>query len=110
MNDPAPAAGEPLFEVVTPLPRTRRPTLEPAAALTDLSHRRVGFAWDQLFRGDVVFEAVSAELARTFDGVTAIGYEQFGDIHGADERRCLEELPDRLRQLRVDALVVGIGA
>jgi hypothetical protein len=39
-----------------------------------------------------------------------VGHEHFGDIHGAEERRCLEELPGRLQRHRVDALVVGIGA
>jgi hypothetical protein len=75
-----------------------------------MTGRRVGFAWDQLFHGDVVFDAIAAELARTIVGVQPVGYEHFGDIHGADERQCLEELPHRLRRHRVDGLVVGIGA
>ncbi len=105
-----PETREPVYEVVSPVGRGRRRPLEPAAPLDGLAHRRIGFAWDQLFRGDVVFDAISAELARTFDGIEMVGYEHFGDIHGAEEARCLEELPDRLHELGVDALVVGIGA
>ena len=42
--------------------------------------------------------------------LAALGYEAFGDIHGADEVQVLEELPDRLRAQRIDAMVAGVGA
>jgi hypothetical protein len=102
--------GEPVFEVVIPFGRQRQPGLEPAPAISGLSHKRVGFVWDQLFDGDLVFDAVAAELGRSFEGMAFIGYENFGDIHGADEKSVLEALPSRLQQHRVDALVVGVGA
>jgi hypothetical protein len=101
---------EPLFEVVIPFGRQRQPGLAPAPPIGSLARKRVGFVWDQLFDGDLVFDAIAGELDRSFDGVEFIGYQDFGDIHGADENNVLEALPGRLQQHRVDALVVGVGA
>jgi hypothetical protein len=110
VSDQAGEDGEPVFEVVIPFGRQRQPALLPAEALNQLSHKRVGFVWDQLFSGDLIFDAIAAELGHSFDGMEFVAYDQFGDIHGADEKRVLEALPSRLQQHRVDALVVGIGA
>jgi hypothetical protein len=110
VSDHAGRSGEPVFEVVIPFGRQRQPALQAADGLAELSHKRVGFVWDQLFSGDLIFDAIAAELGHTFDGMEFVGYDQFGDIHGADEKHVLEALPSRLQQHRVDALVVGIGA
>jgi hypothetical protein len=110
VSDQASGGGEAVFEVVIPFGRQRQPGLQPAVALSALSGQRVGFVWDQLFSGDLIFDAIAAELGRLFDGMEFVGYQAFGDIHGAEEKRVLEALPSRLQQHRVDALVVGIGA
>lgn len=110
MSDHAAGVGEPIFEVVIPIGRQRQPGLEPSAAINGLAHKRVGFVWDQLFSGDLIFDTIADELGRSFEGLEFIGYEQFGDIHGADEKRVLEALPELLQQHRVNGLVVGIGA
>jgi hypothetical protein len=110
VTDQTSPGGEPVFEVVIPFGRQRPPRLQPAAPLTGLSDMRVGFVWDQLFSGDLIFDAIAAELGQLYDGMEFVGYEEFGDIHGAHEKRVLEALPSRLQQHRIDALVVGIGA
>jgi hypothetical protein len=102
--------GEPIFEVVIPFGLQRQSGLEPAAPIAGLARKRLGFVWDQLFSGDLIFDTIADELGRSFEDLEFIGYEQFGDIHGADEKRVLEALPDLLQQHRVDGLVVGIGA
>ena len=33
----------------------------------------------------------------------------FGNTHGSDEREVLEALPDKLRELGVDAVISGMG-
>jgi hypothetical protein len=110
VSDQISQEGEPVFEVVIPFGRRRQPGLVPAPPIEGLAHKRVGFVWDQLFDGDLVFDAIAGELGRSFDGLEFIGYEAFGDIHGADEKHVLEALPSRLQQHRVNALVVGVGA
>jgi hypothetical protein len=101
---------EPQYEVVSPIGAQRKNHIDPAPPLPDLANKRVGFVWDLLFSGDHVFASISDELAKRYDGMEFVGYEHFGDIHGADERKVIEELPDRLHQLRIDALIAGVGA
>ncbi|HEY2300984.1 MAG TPA: hypothetical protein VGH66_03785 [Acidimicrobiales bacterium] len=108
--DPGGIDHEPVFAVVTPTGWQRPPGLQPAPPTAGLSGRRLGFVWDQLFNGDLVFDAIADELSRSFAGMEFVGHESFGDIHGAEEVSVLEALPDRLQQQRVDALVVGVGA
>jgi hypothetical protein len=84
--------------------------LRPAPALADLAGARVAFVWDLLFDGDIVFDAIAAELDKTYGSMEFVGFEEFGDIHGGEEHRVLAELPDRLRRHTVDAVVAGVGA
>ena len=98
------------YEVVSPITTQRQQAAAAAPPLSDLGGKRIGFVWDMLFDGDLVFAAIADELASRFTGIEFVGYETFGDIHGADEVQVLEELPDRLRAQRIDAMVAGVGA
>ena len=42
-------------------------------------------------------------------GVKFINWKEFGNTHGADERKILAELPQRLKSLGVDAVISGMG-
>lgn len=89
-------------------PRTQ--AVQPVAArLNDLSGKVVAFLWDYLFRGDEIFRVAQRELQQRFPGMRFIGYEEFGSTHGADEREVLEKLPAKLKQLKVDAVISGMG-
>ena len=110
MTDGEQFTSEPVFEVVAPAGEPRPTELQVAAAVPDLAGARIGFVWDLLFSGDLVFDAVAAELGQHYPGVEFVGYQAFGDIHGPDEARVLSELPELLRQERVDAVVAGVGA
>jgi hypothetical protein len=101
---------EPVFGVVEPVGPQRVDRLTPAAGIPDLRGRRIGYLWDSLFSGDVLYGVISEELAGRHDGITFVGHEVFGDIHGHAEREVIDELPDRLRREGVDAVVAGIGA
>ena len=98
------------YEVVSPITAQRQTEAAAAPPLPGLDGKRIGFVWDMLFDGDLVFTAIADELASRFQGMEFVGYETFGDIHGADEVLVLEELPDRLRAHRIDAVVAGVGA
>jgi hypothetical protein len=101
---------EPVYEVISPLGPVRESKLEPVPGLPDLTGRKVGFVWDSLFDGDFLFEVISGELQQRFGGMEFFGYQRFGDIHGPDEKRVLEELPGLMHQLGIDAMVAGVGA
>lgn len=109
MSNPEPSVDEPRFEVVWPrsprgVQRRRR-----APRLDDLAGGRIAFLWDYVFRGDELFPVLERELRRRFDGIEIVGYEEFGNLHGADEKERLGRLPDDLRTRGVDAVVSGMG-
>jgi hypothetical protein len=97
---------------VWPLGRRALRDLELSGGLGGLSGKRIGLIWDYLFRGDEIFELVQREIDARWDDVEYVGWEAFGDIHGsvAAEAAAIAELPDRLREYRVDAALVGVGA
>jgi hypothetical protein len=45
-----------------------------------------------------------------FPRVKFVGYEAFGNFHGARERDVVATLPEKLRAHKADAAIVGIGA
>jgi hypothetical protein len=110
MTEPTEAVSEPVFAVVEPVGPQRLAPLAAAAGLADLTGARIGFIWDSLFDGDLIYAAIAEELSSRFDGMTFVGHEVFGDIHGHAEKQVVAELPTRLRDEEVDAVVVGIGA
>jgi hypothetical protein len=80
-----------------------------APRLSSLEGRTVGQLWDDLFRGDEIFPILEREIGRRWPGVKFVPYSVFGSTHGSDERRVLAELPARLRELKVDAVISGMA-
>ncbi len=81
----------------------------PPAPRNDLSGKRIGFLWDDMFRGEEIFPALQRNLSATFDGVEFVNYDAFGPIFGGDEHAVVAALPDRLKKLEVDAVISGIA-
>ena len=79
-----------------------------AARLAGLDAKRVAFLWDYVFRGDELFPLLERELSERY-GVQVVGYDTFGNLHGADEKERIRHLPDELRDRGVDAVVSGMG-
>jgi hypothetical protein len=100
-------AGEPRYSVVRPVGRW---AAEPVRMNAARAGRRVGLVWDHVFRGDEMFGIIEAELRGRDPGLTFVGYEAFGDIHGRDAASVVAALPSRLRAEEVDAVIVGVGA
>ena len=92
-------------------PRGRRTvTARPVAArLETLAGKTVGQLWDDLFRGDEIFPMLEGALAERFPGVKFVGYRAFGSTHGAEEHEVLANLPARMRELGVDAVISGMA-
>lgn len=80
-----------------------------ADRLATLDGKRIAFLWDYVFRGDELFPLLERELTDRFDDVEIVGYETFGNLHGADEKVRVGRLPDDLRTRGVDAVVSGMG-
>ena len=84
--------------------------ISPAAPRLDgLDGKTIAFVWDYVFRGDDMFPAIEQALQQRFAGMTFVPYDAFGSIFGGDEEAVLEALPDKLRALRVDGAICGVG-
>ncbi len=97
------------YEVVWPLARSTGATLKMNARLREGKAKRIGFLWDYVFRGDEMFPLLQAGLAEKYPGSSFVPYARFGNIHGHDEREVLAGLPNRLRDEKLDAVVVGVA-
>ncbi len=80
-----------------------------APRLGTLEGKTVAFLWDYLFRGDEIWPVLSEALASRFPGMRFIGWEEFGSTHGDEEHKVLAELPAKLKALKVDAVISGMG-
>ena len=100
---------EPVYAVVWPSSPMGVQSRRLAPRLDTLEGKRVAFLWDYLFRGDELFPVLAEELWRRFDGVDIVGYETFGNLHGADEKAKVAALPGDLKARQVDAVVSGMG-
>jgi hypothetical protein len=80
-----------------------------APRLNSLEGKTVAFLWDYLFRGDEIWPVLSSELGERFPGMKFIGFDEFGSTHGDEEHKVLAELPAKLKSLKIDAVVSGMG-
>lgn len=80
-----------------------------ARRLDTLNGKTIAQLWDFIFSGDKVFAALEEGIRARFPDVRFVSWREFGNTHGADERKILAELPQRLKALGVDAAVSGMG-
>lgn len=99
----------PTYDVVWPRSPRGVQARRPAERLATLNGARIAFLWDYLFRGDELFPVLEDELRRRFPDCEVVGYDEFGNLHGADEQERVGRLPDDLRTRGIDAVVSGMG-
>ena len=80
-----------------------------APRLASLEGKTVAFAWDYLFRGDEIFPLLERELTARFPAMRFVNYDVFGSTHGEDEHQILNDLPQKLRDLGIHAVISGMG-
>jgi hypothetical protein len=85
--------------------RTRHLAPRPAS----LEGKTVAQLWDFLFKGDQVFELLEEGLKARYPGVKFVSWREFGSTHGGEEKAALAELPRRLKDLGVDAVISGMA-
>ena len=74
-----------------------------------LDGKKIAFIWDYLFRGDEIFPMLASELSARYPGVEFVGHEAFGSTHGDEEHEIVAALPEKLREMEVDAVISGMG-
>jgi hypothetical protein len=97
------------YQVVWPRGKKVVDRAAPARRLETLNGKTVAELWDYVFRGEEIFPLVESELAARFPDVKFISPDRFGNTHSTEEREVLAALPDRLRELGVDAVISGMG-
>lgn len=97
------------YDVVWPRGAQRSKLEDPAPRLPDLSGKTIGFVWNFVFRGEEIFPLLEQEISQRYPGVKFVGPDEFGNTHGSDERQVLADLPARLKEFGVDAVISGNG-
>ena len=97
------------YEAHWPRAPRQQLTRELAPRLDDLEGKTVAQLWDQLFKGDVVFDLLEEGLKNRYPGIRFVSWREFGSTHGGEEREVLAALPQRLKELGVDAVVSGMA-
>ncbi len=103
------AASASNYEVVWPRGKQRKERANPASRLPDLSDKTVAVVWNYVFRGEEIFPLLEAEMVRRFPGIEFVKPDQFGNTHGSEERQVLADLPAKLKEFGVDAVISGNG-
>jgi hypothetical protein len=97
------------MKVVWPRGRQVKTGAHLAKRLDTLEGKVVAELWDWVFKGDKMYAVWEKELPKRYPGVKFVSWREFGEIHGADERQVLAELPQKLKKFGVDAVICGVG-
>ncbi|HYH41620.1 MAG TPA: hypothetical protein VD867_06530 [Burkholderiales bacterium] len=88
----------------------RQVQLQPLAKRLDtLEGKTIAQLWDFVFRGDEVYALLEEGLKKRFPNIRWVSYKEFGSTHGGDEREVVGSLARRFKELKVDAVISGMG-
>ena len=92
-------------------PRGERNTAVTALAprLSTLVGKKIALLWDYIFKGDVVMNELAEGLKARFPGVEFVHWDEFGNIHGPKEREIVAGLGAKLKAMKIDAALSGMG-
>lgn len=98
-----------LYEVVWPSGE-RKQTMRPLAKRLDtLNGKTIAQLWDFLFAGDEVFAVLEESLRARYPGVKFVSWREFGSTHAVNEKELLASLPQRFKELGVDAAISSMA-
>ena len=97
------------FEAHWPRGVRQQATRALAPRLATLEGKTVAQIWDYLFKGDEVFELLEEGLKKQFPGIKFVSWRDLGSTHGGDEKENLAALPQRFKELGVDAVISGMA-
>jgi hypothetical protein len=103
------AADDGLYEVVWPCGERRLKMRPLAKRLDTLNGKTVAQLWDYLFAGDEVFTALEGKLREQYPEVKFVSWREFGSTHAVNEKELLASLPQRFRDLGVDAAISSMA-
>ena len=107
---PDSSANEPRYDVLWPLSRRAVEDRATAPRIPDLNGKVIGELWDVIFRGETIYPQVRDHVRTKFPGVKFVEYSEFGNFYGPKGEAISASLEQKLREHKVDAVIVGIGA
>ena len=100
---------ENLYEVVWPRGERRQKIQPLAKRLDTLNGKTIAQLWDFLFMGDEVFATLEEELKKKYPDVKFVSWREFGSTHAVNEKELLASLPQRFKELGVDAAISSMA-
>lgn len=97
------------YPVVWPCGERQLKVRKLARRLDTLNGKTVAQLWDFLFAGDEIYDALETKLRETYPDVKFISWREFGSTHGSNEREVLASLPQRFKELGVDAAISSMA-
>ena len=94
-----------IYDVVWPSGDRKQKMRPLAKRLDTLNGKTIAQLWDFLFAGDEVFAALEQKIAARFPDVKRISWREFGSTHAVNEKELLASLPQRFKELGVDAAI-----
>jgi len=98
-----------VYEVVWPSGERQQPMRPLAKRLDTLNGKTVAQLWDFLFAGDEVFAALEEKLRERYPDVKFVSWREFGSTHSVNEKELLASLPQRFKDLGVDAAISSMA-
>ncbi len=98
-----------VYEVVWPRAERRLSRRPLARRLETLNGKTIAQLWDYLFAGDEVFATLEEQLRVQYPGVRFVSWREFGSTHAVNEKELLASLPQRFRDLGVDAAISSMA-
>jgi hypothetical protein len=99
------SSGNGMYEVVWPSGERKQKQRPLAKRLDTLNGKTIAQLWDFLFAGDQVFVALEEKLREVYPGVKFVSWREFGSTHAVNEKELLASLPQRFKELGVDAAI-----
>ncbi len=97
------------YAVVWPCGERKQKMRPLAKRLDTLNGKTIAQLWDFLFAGDEVFAAVEDKIREQYPDVKFVSWREFGSTHAVNEKELLASLPQRFRDLGVDAAISSMA-
>ena len=97
------------YDVVFPRGERRLKVRPLAKRLDTLNGKTIAQLWDYLFFGDEVFATLEDELRKRYPQVKFVSWREFGSTHATNEKELLASLPQRFKELGVDAAISSMA-
>ena len=98
-----------MYEVVCPLGRLTQKTKSVSPRLPTLDGMTIAQLSNHKFGSELTFSVVEKIMLRRYPNLKFIPHEKFGDTYGNEESEVIKDLPAKLREFEVDAVISGNG-